>query len=576
MIFSRALLQMYETACRMLHQRRVWLFSIAGFLLLLLAATTLTLAGSGDPTGATTGTVADVAATQPGAPTFIELANQVGHDKIGLNFIWTLLAGFLVFFMQAGFALVETGFTRAKNAAHTMAMNLMVFLVGAVGYYLMGFALQFGGVMSVANLGGVSALDREFTLGGLGLFGLKGFALTGAAYDVGVFALFLFQMVFMDTAATIPTGAMAERVKFLAVVISTLFISMFLYPIFGNWVWGGGWLAQLGAKFGLGHGAADFAGSAVVHMMGGMAALAGAIVLGPRIGKFKKDGTPVAIPGHNIPLAVLGTIILFFGWFGFNPGSTLSGGDLRISIVAVNTMMAGAVGGLTAMLYMWFKYGKPDPSMTCNGALAGLVAITAPCAFVNGVSALIIGAIAGILVCAGVEFIERKLHIDDPVGAIAVHGLNGLWGVISLGLFADGTYGAGWNGIGAQVYQGVAGRGIAGLFYGDPGQLVAQLITGGAAILWGFGASYAFFKVLDWAIGIRTSAADEVIGLDLPEMGVLAYPDFLVSSQQSDPYEGGGPAGTGAPAPIPQQVTAWISGQQVSTVTAEATGKTGG
>ena len=349
----------------------------------------------------------------------------------------------------------------------------------------------------------------------------------------------------MDTAATIPTGAMAERVKFLAVVISTLFISMVLYPIFGNWVWGGGWLSQLGAKFGLGHGVVDFAGSGVVHMIGGMAALAGAIVLGPRIGKYRADGTPVAMPGHNIPLAILGTIILFFGWFGFNPGSTLAGGDLRISIVAVNTMMAGAVGGLVAMVYMWLKFGKPDPAMTCNGALAGLVAITAPCAFVNAVSAVIIGAVAGVLVCAGAFFIERKPKIDDPVGAIAVHGLNGLWGIISLGIFADGTYGAGWNGVGASVYQGIAGRGVAGLLYGDPGQFVAQVAGAGMAIIWGLGFSYVFFKAIDAIMGIRTSEEDELAGLDIPEMGVPAYPDFLMPPVIGE-LSGGGGGKTGA------------------------------
>ncbi|HHY47295.1 MAG TPA: ammonium transporter [Firmicutes bacterium] len=537
--------------------------------LALLACVTLvlgyvSLGHTGDPSGASTGGINDVAAQVPGAPTFVELANQVGRNKLGLNFVWTLLAGFLVFFMQAGFALVETGFTRAKNAAHTMTMNFMVFLVGAVGYYLVGFALQFGGIMSVPNLGGVGPLNGEFAPGGLGLFGYKGFALGGAAYDVGVFALFLFQMVFMDTAATIPTGAMAERVKFLAVVASTLFISMILYPLYGNWVWGGGWLAGLGARFGLGHGVVDFAGSGVVHMIGGMAALAGAKVLGPRIGKFREDGTPLPIPGHNIPLAVLGTIILFFGWFGFNPGSTLAGGDLRISVVAVNTMMAGAVGGLAAMVYTWVRSGKPDPGMICNGSLAGLVAITAPCAFVNAASACLIGLVAGILVVAGAQFIEHKLKIDDPVGAIAVHGLNGLWGLLSLGIFADGTYGAGWNGVGAQIYQGIPGRGIAGLLYGDPGQFMAQLIGGGVAIVWGFGLSYAFFKLLDWVFGIRTSAADEMAGLDIPEMGVMAYPDFVLPQSVPTEPDDSGSAGSRLSRPVwkpvPQPAEVGVTG----------------
>ena len=339
----------------------------------------------GDPSGGNTASINDVTAATVGQPTLEEVADQTGKVKIGLNYVWIILTGCLIFFFQAGFALVETGFTQAKNAMHTMAMNLMVFLVGAIGYYLVGFALQFGGVGGWSSLGsGVAVLNREFSIGGFGLFGTKGFALTsGGSYDVGVYALFFFQMVFMDTTCTIPTGAMAERVKFSAVVVASFFISMIYYPLFGNWMWGGGWLSQLGKNFGLGHGAVDFAGSSVVHAMGGMMALASAIIIGPRIGKFKKDGTPVAIPGHDIPMAVFGTIILFFCWFAFNAGSTMNGTDLRLAIVTTNTMIAGAIGGFVAMMYMWIKYGKPDPSMTCNGALAGLVAITAPCAFVK-------------------------------------------------------------------------------------------------------------------------------------------------------------------------------------------------
>ncbi|MDN5325953.1 MAG: ammonium transporter, Amt family [Moorella sp. (in: firmicutes)] len=497
---------------------------LAAVIILILALP----AWAGDPSGTATGSAADIPAAQAGTPTLEELATAAGKLKIGLNFVWTLLAGFLVFFMQAGFALVETGFTRAKNAAHTMAMNLMVFLVGAVGFFVLGFGLMFGGLGAVANLGGTPPLNHELTAGGWGLLGLKGFFLNGDAYDVGVFALFLFQMVFMDTAVTIPTGAMAERVKFSAVVLGSFFIAMFLYPIFGNWVWGGGWLAQLGAKLGLGHGAVDFAGSGVVHSIGGAAGLAGALILGPRLGKYR-NGKPAAIPGHDIPMAVLGTIILFFGWFGFNPGSTLSGGDLRIAVVAVNTMMAGAVGGLASMLYTWWRQGKPDPSMMCNGVLAGLVAITAPSAFVNGPVACLIGAVAGILVVWSVYFFDHILKIDDPVGAISVHLVNGLWGLLAVGLFADGTYGAGWNGVGADSYLGVAGQGVTGLFYGDPGQLVAQLINMVVVFAWGFGASYVFYKILDKIIGIRVTPEAEEQGLDIPEMGALAYPDFMLT-----------------------------------------------
>jgi Amt family ammonium transporter len=483
-------------------------------------------ASIGDPSGATIGTSLDIPAANAGSPTLDEIAAQVGKNKIGINYVWVILTGCLIFFFQAGFAMVETGFTSAKNAMHTMAMNLMVFLVGTLGFYFIGFALMFGGVGGWSSLGiSTSLLNNEFTIGNFGLFGMKGFMLTsGGSYDVGVFALFFFQMVFMDTTCTIPTGSMAERVKFSAVVVSSFFISTIYYPLFGNWVWGAGWLSQLGKNYGLGHGIVDFAGSAVVHAMGGMIALSGAIVIGPRIGKFRKDGTPVAIPGHDIPMAMIGTIILFFGWFAFNAGSTTSGTDFRIAVVATNTMIAGAAGGFTSMMYMWRKYGKPDPSMTCNGALAGLVAITAPCAFVNSIAALLIGVISGVLVCVAVRVVEYKFRIDDPVGAISVHAVNGIWGVIALGLFADGSYGDGLN--------GVAG-GVTGLFYGDASQLVVQLIGVITLIIWGFGSSFVFWKVLDRIIGIRVAAEDEENGLDIPEMGVLAYPSFAIEGSDT-------------------------------------------
>jgi Amt family ammonium transporter len=472
-----------------------------------------------DPTGASF-------MVPTGNEKLLDVAATANKALFGVNYIWVMICGFLIFFFQCGFAMVETGFCRAKNAAHTMTMNFMVFLVGAVGFFLIGFALQMGGSGGVPTLSsGGGVLNAMLSIPGLGgIMGHKGFALSGT-YDTGVYALFFFHMVFMDTTVTIPTGAMAERVKYSAVVITSFFISMILYPLFGNWVWGGGWLSTLGKTFGLGHGVVDFAGSAVVHSMGGMIALAGAIVIGPRIGKFKKDGTARAFPGHDLPMAIIGTIILFFCWFAFNAGSTLNASDLRLSVVATNTMIAGAVGGLAAMFYMWIKYGKPDPSMTANGALAGLVAITAPCAFVNGISSFIIGFIAGILVCAAVPFVENKLKIDDPVGAISVHCVNGLWGVISLGLFADGTYGDGLNGI--------AG-GVRGIFFGDASQLLAQLIAAAVLIIWGFGVSYLFFKILDKVWGLRVKPEDELNGLDIPEMGVLAYPDSQLIRSELD------------------------------------------
>ena len=486
--------------------------------------TTEAAAPVGDPTGATTGTAKDVTVKDPANPTLPEVMETVGHNKVAINIVWTLITGFLVMFMQCGFALVETGFTRAKNVAHTMSMNFMVYAIGMLGYWICGYALQEGGVGAIAALGGTAPLNHEFVVNLFGkpwgLFGLKGFFLSGDTYDVGVFALFLFQMVFMDTAATIPTGAMAERWKFSSFVLFGFFMSMFVYPLFANWVWGGGWLAQLGSNYGLGHGHVDFAGSSVVHMVGGVAALAGAMVLGPRIGKYTKDGQAVAIPGHHIPMAIAGTFILAFGWFGFNPGSTLAGGDLRISVIAVNTMLASAAGAFAAMLYVWLQFGKPDPSMMANGMLAGLVAITAPCAFVNSVSAVIIGLIAGVLVVLSVLFIERTLKVDDPVGAISVHGTCGAWGVLSLGLLADGAYGDGWNGVPGTV---------TGLFYGNASQFVAQCIGTLTNIVFVFVMFYVFFKVLDAIIGNRVSAEAELEGLDTPEMGVMGYPDFVLT-----------------------------------------------
>jgi Amt family ammonium transporter len=473
-----------------------------------------------DATGANTGTINDVSAATAGKPTLDEVGAQAGHNKIAINIVWTLIAGFLVMFMQAGFALVEAGFTQKKNVAHTMTMNFLIYVIGLLGFWICGFAFMFGGVGAVSALGGTPGLTHEFTVNlfghTFGLWGNAGYFLNSNVYDVGIFALFLFQMVFMDTTATIPTGAMAERWKFKSFIIFGFFISMFVYPIYGNWVWGTGWLSQLGVNFGLGHGHVDFAGSSVVHMVGGVAALAGAIVIGPRIGKYNKDGTVNTIPGHNIPMALLGCFILAFGWFGFNPGSTLAGTDLRISVVAVNTMLASASGALVAAFYMKAKSKKWDPGMSANGMLAGLVAITAPCAFVNAMSAVIIGAISGILVVVAYFFIDEKLKIDDPVGAVAVHGVNGFWGILSLGLFADGSYGDGWNGVPGTV---------KGLFYGDGKQFIAELIGGIACFVFVFAVMYIFFKLCKKTIGLRSSDADQIAGLDIPEMGVHGYVD---------------------------------------------------
>lgn len=484
--------------------------------------------GKGDPGGALTGSVGDVVVSDPKAGlSLADLVNQVGQNRIAVNFVWTLITGYLVMFMQAGFAAVETGLCRAKNANHTMMMNFMVYGFGLFAYWVMGFAIQQGGSAGISSLGGLNPLSSEFSITGLGgkswgLFGYKGFFLSGSSYDVGVMVMFLFQMVFMDTAATIVTGAAAERWKFAAFAISSVFLAAITYPLYGNWAWGGGWLSALGTNYKLGHGYCDFAGSGVVHTVGGLSALAVSMILGPRIGKYNRNGSPNPMPGHDITMVLIGCFILAFGWFGFNPGSTLGAsgnGALRIGAIAVNTMLAGCTGSIAALLYMWIRFGKPDASMAGNGLLAGLVAITAPSGFVNTVGAAIIGFAAGMLVCLSVEFFERVLKVDDPVGAISVHGTCGLWGVISVGLFADGTsnYGGSWNGVNGSV---------TGLFYGDPGQLVAQLI--GCATLVGivFTLSYLFNWLIDALVGQRVGAASELEGLDLPEMGALGYPEF--------------------------------------------------
>jgi Amt family ammonium transporter len=412
----------------------------------------------------------------------------------------------------------------------------MVYALGMTGYFMFGFAFQFGGVglVGVPNLGGLAVLNHEITipLGGIdwGIIGWKGFFLSDGTYDVGVAVMFLFQMVFMDTTATIPTGSMAERWKWSAFCVYGLFVSIIIYPIFGNWAWGGGWLSQLG-KIGLGGGYADFAGSGVVHAVGGWTALAGAIVLGPRLGKYNRDGTVNAIPGHNLILGLLGCFILAFGWFGFNPGSTLGAsgnGNLRIGIVATSTMLASASGAIVAMIYTWAVAKKPDPSMMGNGLLAGLVAITAPSGYVSPLSGFIIGAIAGVLVCLAVPFFD-KVKVDDPVGAISVHGVNGLWGQIAVGLFADGTMNYG-------------GTTITGLFYGDGSQLVAQIIGGLVAFVWAFGISWIFFTVQKAVMGIRVSEEDEIAGLDLPEMGMPGY------QSDAEPYRGAFPLPSTGPA----------------------------
>jgi Amt family ammonium transporter len=483
-------------------------------------------------------------------PLAVRSLDAVGHNRVSINFMWTLITGFLVMFMQAGFALVETGLCRAKNAGHTMSMNFMIYPMGMLGFYLCGFAFMFGGMGPITTMGAYGGLNHEFTITlfgkTFGLIGLKGFMLQGAGYDTAAFALFLFQMVFMDTTATIPTGGAAERWKFSAFMIYGCFIGTVMYPIFGNWVWGGGWLSQLGANFGLGHGHVDFAGSSVVHMQGGVIALIFAWLIGPRYGKYDANGKIIhPIAPHNIPFAMLGTFILAFGWFGFNPGSSLAGTELRVAVVATNTMLASATGALGATLWMWWvRTKKPDPSMMCNGMLAGLVAITCPCAFVSAGGASLLGLIAGVLVVESVFFFDR-IGVDDAVGAVSVHGTCGAWGCLSLGLFADGTYGEGWN--------GVAGK-VTGLFYGGGlSQLIAQTIGVTTCFITLSAVSLAVYYIAEVLVGNRVSKETEIEGLDLPEMGIAGYAGVVMDKASETPmlpgdhYSGGDGSATPAP-----------------------------
>ncbi len=449
-----------------------------------------------------------------------------------VNLLWTVLGAVLVVFMQAGFALVETGFCRAKHAAHVMSTNFAIFGLGFVGYYILGYGLMFGGY-SAPLIGLDKAPGGAFIGSGDWTFLFKGgFMLTDARGVSGaaLFGFFFYMVAFMDTVATIPTGAMAERWKWKAFVGWGLFCGAIYYPIFGAWTWGGGWLAKAGNSMGLGLGYVDFAGSGVVHAVGGVAGLAGAIVLGPRIGKYNKDKTPNTIPGHHLPMAFLGTFILLFGWFGFNAASTLAVTDVQFATVALNTALAGAFGAVANMFVMMYTGAKkPDPGMMCNGMLAGLVAITAPCAFVDPWAAAVIGSIAGVIVIYAVRFFDNR-GIDDPVGAISVHGVCGSFGVLCVGLFANGSYGAGWNG----TTEGAASKlkGVMGIFGGDFGvglrQLGAQAL--GVVVIWTliFGLAFAFFTIQNKLMkgGIRPSAEVELEGMDIPEMGVTAYPVF--------------------------------------------------
>ena len=415
------------------------------------------------------------------APTIATNADAIALVQDHANYMWTLIAAALVFFMQAGFAMVESGFTRAKSAVNIMMKNLMDFSMGTLFFWAIGFGIMFGAAPS-------------------GWFGTDGFFLSGytPGGDEWVLAFWMFQCVFAATAATIVSGAVAERTKFTGYLIYSAVLCAFIYPVFGSWAWGsllngGGWLEGMGFI--------DFAGSTVVHSIGGWAALAGAIVLGPRLGKYGKNGEVRAIPGHNIPMAAIGVFILWLGWFGFNPGSTTTA-DKSIAMIFVNTNLSGAAGAVAAMFTSWMIFKKPDIGMSLNGALAGLVGITAGCANVSPSSSIVIGLISGVLVVLAVMAIDR-IHIDDPVGAVSVHGVCGAWGTIAAGLFN-------MEGVTMKI-------------------MTTQFIGVGAAFVWSFGCAFLLFKAIDMTMGLRISEEEELIGVDICEHGAHAYNDFQIT-----------------------------------------------
>lgn len=408
-----------------------------------------------------------------------------------INIVWVFLGAVLVMFMQAGFAILETGFTRQKNANNVLMKNLMDFSIGSIIFLVVGFGLMFGD--SFNGLIGTSGFFDPTTL--------KLDDFDSLSPSVFIF----FQTVFCATAATIVSGAMAERTKFSSYLIYTLIISLIIYPISGHWIWGGGFLSKMGFI--------DFAGSTAVHSVGGWAALMGAIVLGPRIGKYNADGSTNAIPGHNIPLGTLGVFILWFCWFGFNPGSSLEA-EGYVGHIALTTNLSACAAAITTLFLTWKRYGKPDISMTLNGVLAGLVAITAGCHIVSLYASIVIGVVAGFLVTFGIEILDKKLHVDDPVGAVGVHCLNGVWGTLAVGLFA--------------CHTPAADGSVLGLFYGGGFDLLlTQLIGVVSVALWVCGTSFIMFTLIKHTIGLRVTPEEEINGLDIGEHGSEAYPDFI-------------------------------------------------
>lgn len=437
------------------------------------------------------------------AAAVVEAAAEAAAEEVSYlpqgtgDIMWLVISGLLVFFMQAGFAMVETGLTRAKNACNIMMKNMMDFSVGAIAFWAVGYALMYGG-----NGNAFIGWDKDLLFLGSAT----------AGQDYAASASWFFQVVFAATAATIVSGAMAERTKFIAYCFYSLIISLVLYPVTGHWIWGGGWLSSMGMR--------DFAGSTVVHSVGAWAALAGCIVIGPRIGKFTADGRINPIPGHNLVLTALGVFILWFGWYGFNPGSTLLAIP-GLAHVAVTTTLGAAAGAIGAMVVSWLRFGKPDLSMTLNGTLAGLVAITAPCASVTTGAAVIIGLVAGVLVFYSVIILESKFKIDDPVGAISVHGVCGAWGTLSIGLFGSRAVDLPFWSEESAIADG--------LFYGGGlNQLGIQAIGVASVFAFTFVTAFVLFKILQATVGLRVSKEEEIGGLDVEEHGQEAYPNFVI------------------------------------------------
>lgn len=415
--------------------------------------------------------------------------DKINTLTVATDTLWVLLGAFLVFFMQAGFGMVEAGFIRAKNTCNILTKNFLDFCVATLGFFVIGYGLMFGKGNGFAGLEGWCLAGLEPTAGG----------------NIPLYAFWLFQAAFCGAAATIVAGGMAERMKFKAYLIYTVIISAIVYPIIGHWIWGGGWLSKMGFM--------DFAGSAVVHTTGGIAALVGTVILKPRTGKYSIDGSPNVISAHNIPIASLGVFILWFGWFGFNSASTLALGDgAAIGRVAMNTNLAAAAGGVIALITVWKRVGTPDLSMAMNGALAGLVAVTAPCAFIEPWAAIVIGGVGGWIVVRGVQLLDM-LRIDDPVGAVPVHGMCGIWGTLSIGIFGEASLGLPHN----------------GLVYGmDPTMLGIQLVGICSVVGFVIISMGMVFKLIDATIGLRVTTEEEIRGLDITEHGMESYGGFQI------------------------------------------------